>query len=227
MGMNFSDLLKQLSSSAKDVAVDLAGNAEFITGALKSQFTPEGLKAITQGQIFLTEQALDREVRKRLGKESKVSLGTIRCLEDRIVASATATALTAKVAGDYQVRIEEMRLDREVQHLRMSMLSESYEGRNFLGSCACSVVGWYLKALVRKGVQKSELSQVLEFEGDNQVILKLGELDAIKRLKTEIVQGTHISALDLIQCSGAKHVMGGVQIQLGYGDRPALPRLGD
>lgn len=84
-------------------------------------------------------------MRKRIGKESNVTFEPVRCLENRIKASAPSTALKARVAGNYQVRIEEMRLDRDTQHLRMSMLSESYEGRNFLGSCACSLAGWYLK----------------------------------------------------------------------------------
>lgn len=197
-----------------NLAKSVAGNAEVITNALLSQFTSEGLNAVRQGEIFLSEPMLDRELRNRLQEDDKLKLGPLRCLDDHIEASVSGSRLMARVAGEFRVRIQELTITPEAQHLRMSILSESYRGENFLGKCAIAVGGSLLKSLVRKEVSENELGRILEFEDEDKVVLKLGELDVIQSLKADVLPGVPASALDLVQCTGASHVKGGIQIRL-------------
>lgn len=211
------DPFKQLISVAQGSLKTLADNQETILGILKSQFTAEGIEAARKGTIFLSEKDLHRELSKRIGKDGRVELKSLSCLEDRISACARGSALKASVSVEYQVKIEALRLDPESQHLRMGLLSETYGGNNFLGSCAVAMGEWLLKLLIRNHVRKSDLSRVLEFENNTSVILKFGELDVIQKLNGEILPGTGFSALQLVRCTGASHEIGGVRVKLGLG----------
>lgn len=208
------DPFKFAANVAKSVSDHVVGNAKVITNALLSQFTSEGLNAVRQGEIFLSEQMLDRELRSRLEEDDILKLRPLRCLDDHIDASVTGKKLMAQVEGESRVRIQELTLTPEAQHLRMSILLESYRGENFLGKCAIAVGGTLLKSLVRKQVSEHELGRILEFEDEDKVILKLGELDVIRSLKADMLPGVSASALDLVQCTGASHVNGGIQVRL-------------
>lgn len=196
-----------------------ASAKERIEKTLFETFTSPFLAALAQGQILLSEQALVRELRNRLGEDGHMKLASICCMDDHIEASVTGKKLMAEVAGEYRVRIQDLTINQNTQQLRMEILSESYEGKNFLGQCAIAVGSSLLKSMIRREVSNSELGQVLEFEKEDQVILKLGELDAIKSLKSNLFPGVSASALDLVNCTGASHVDGGIQIQLGCSEK--------
>lgn len=192
---------------------------EHIEKALSETFTSPFLAALAQGQILLSEQALDRELRKRVGEDGHMKLESIRCMGDHIEASVTGKKLMAEVAGEYRVRIQDLTINTKMQHLRLEILSESYQGKNFLGQCAIAVGSWLLKSMVRKKVRSSELGQVLEFKEKDKVILKLGELEAIKSMKSKLLPGVPVAALDMVHCTGASHINGGIQFHLGHSEK--------
>jgi hypothetical protein len=192
---------------------------ERIEKTLSETFTSPFLAALAQGKILVSEHALDHELRNRVGEDGHMKLGSIRCMDDHIEALVTGKKLMAEVAGEYRVRIQDLSINPNTQHLRMEILSESYEGKNFLGQCAIAVGGSLLKSMIRKEVSNSELGQVLEFEEEDKFILNLGELDAIKSLKSNLLPGVPASALDLVHCTRANHVNGGIQVKLGHSEK--------
>lgn len=217
--MNPFQITGSLIDAGKALIESASINQERINGALSTMFTKQGLDSLAHGLILLSEEAIDRELRNLVGVDGQMKFGSIRCLQDHIEASVVGKKLTAEVTGEYCVRVQDIAINQKTQHLRMEILSESYRGKNFLGKCAIAVCGSLLRSMVRKEVSNSELGRVLEFEKEDQVILKLGELDAIKGLKGNLLPGVPSAALDLVHFTGASHVNGGIQIQLGRSEK--------
>lgn len=205
--------------AGKVLIENAASNTGRVKEAMSGIFTPTFLDSLAQGRILLSEEALEREIRNRVGEEGQMKLGSIRCLHDHIEAAVAGKKLMAEVVGEYRVRIQDLTINPKMQHLRLEILSESYRGKNFLGQCAIAVGSSLLKSMVRKEVSNSELGQVLEFEEEDKVLLKLGELEAIKSLKSNLLPGVPASALDLVHCTGASHVNGGIQVKLGHSEK--------
>jgi hypothetical protein len=217
--INLFQITDKVLGASKELIGAPATTMERIEKTLSATFTSPFLAALEQGKILVSEQALDHELRNRIGEDGHMKLGAIRCMDDHIEATVTGKKLMAEVAGEYRVRIQDLTINPNTQHLRMEILSESYEGKNFLGQCAIAVGGSLLKSMIRKEVSNSELGQVLEFEEEDKVILKLGELDAIKSLKGSLLPGIPVSALDLVHCTGASHVNGGIKVKLGHSEK--------
>jgi hypothetical protein len=119
--INPFQIADKVLGAGKDLIGAPATTMERIEKTLSATFTSPFLAALAQGKILVSEQALDHELRNRVGEDGHMKLGSIRCMDDHIEASVSGKKLMAEVAGEYRVRIQDLTSNPNTQHLRMEI----------------------------------------------------------------------------------------------------------